>query len=260
MSTLLRSILMFALTAAQPYGVSLQGDLTSDDLRIRGAAVRQLDEMISQTPEVLGDGEMQIAIVTLLESENARIRNNYMAVVNGQSESLPEGYGDHYSLVLRAADRLRMLLSPMQSPIRARLLRALVGGAYNPDSPFAIRLSKEGDHIVEPVLEIAASTNEPERWNAQALIALLFDHSSAGSLHAPLSLSSKQALKQAARAGLSDPMPAVRRHAIDAVVAAHDREAVPMLIRLAETDPDAEGPMDLSVRARASKAIVTLKR
>lgn len=261
MCALYLTMLACAGFAGHSYGGVLQSDLTSPDVFVRWVAIERLENTVAGDPTVLRDPHLQETITELLESENALISTNLDGVADGRPHLLPEDYGEHYARVLRMADRLRELTPMIAHEMRTRLLRVLVMSSYNPESPLAMRLAKEGERIVPHVLHMAEARHEPARWNAHALSAFMFGYSASGTLNAPLSAASREALKLAARAGLSDPMAGVRRHAIDTVVAAGDREALPLLARLAETDPDADdGPTPYSVRSRARKALLMLGR
>ena len=143
--------------------------------------------------------------------------------------------------------------------MRERLLAALVRGTYNGDSAFARGLASEGELIVPHVLSMVGASNEATRWNAYDLAALLLEGSDAGALARPLTRASRERLQSAARAGLQDPAAAVRRRSILAVVAAKDRGAIPVLVFLAETDPDTVPP-DRSVRGLAAAGVEVLRR
>jgi hypothetical protein len=254
---MLATLLVTSLLAAQIATVDWATRLSATDYRQRAAAVAELDAASGKDPNLLQSGETQAALIALLETENARVMDNLeQTKATGQS-SLTEGYADYYSSVLGLTNRLRGVIPADDTTLRPRLIKALVEGTYNPDSRFAYGLAQEGDRLTPLILEMAGSANEPTRWNALALTAQLFNESAAGSLKTPLSSASSQELRTTARKALRDGAAEVRRFAIDAVVAAKDRESVPILLELARSDPDAKSKH--SVRSLAAAAAVKLQ-
>jgi HEAT repeat protein len=195
-------------------------------------------------------------LVTLVERENATHDQHWTAFRNGSRERIDESYAEYYAVVLGLANQTRK--QGLSNPALAvRIRRALVFGTYNSDSEFAKDLAREGETIVPLVIELSKHPEPPKQWNAYGLAGEMFVHADAGQLIAPLTASSAALLRVMARSGLLDPSAAVRREAVIAVSKARDKEAMPLLERLATSDPDAKGPF--SVRARAANAVTQLR-
>lgn len=234
--------------------------LASSDVKERIAGTRALQSLVESNESLLLDDRVQEALTSLLETENQLIVTNLDDVERNQSAMVDEGFGEHYAISLGLADELRSKVAD-DGALRRRLLAALVAGSYNPDSGFARGLALEGEPIVAPVLEMSRAGRGPSKWNAYSLSAMLLENSSRGVLKAELSPMSRDALKSSARAGLRDASADVRRHAIRAVVAAKDLEAIPLLRMLAESDPDlGRAPFPYSVRSLAADAVNQLSR
>ena len=230
--------------------------LASTNVAVRTEAVAKLDRDVATDSSILQDPLIQDPVITLLESENARIAQNLDTLQRTGKSELVEGYGEYYAQVIGLANRVRTLGTLGNSPQLDRLRRALVFGTYNPDSPFVRDLAREGERIVPLVLELAGQQAGPEKWNAYGLIGEMVAMHGAGVLNAPLTPTSAVSLRAAARAGLLDPAADVRVWAIQAVMKARDREAIPMLQRLAESDPDVDrGSAKVSVRSQAAEAL-----
>lgn len=204
-------------------------DLRSDDRAIVGRGVSVLHRASSQDPLVLQDDAVQGALLDLLARDNRLIRANVVAVQQGQPPLLePESLIDYYFDVLGMAGSL-LDIEDIRPVFRSRLLSELVRSTYNPDSPFAGRLSREGGRIVPAIVELAQSEISPERWNAYSLIAMVLQAESTNVLAEPLSENARERLKMTALRGLSDPEAVGRRWAIGAVVAGRDTRAISML-------------------------------
>lgn len=259
MPTVSIAIITLGLLSLQATPADLPTRLSSAQRTVRAAAVNELTATVTRDAAVLSADDLQRALTALLEKENATINANLAETVSTGTSGLSEQYAEYYAGVLGLADRVRTTARSEDASLRPRLLRALVEGAYNPGSAFAQGLAQEGEPLVPFILEISDSPNEPARWNALALIAYVFAGRDANTLKAPLSASSEVRLRSVARKALHDEAPAVRRHAIDAVVAAHDTESVPTLLKLAKEDPDVDrGKLRHSVRSRAADAVVKL--
>jgi hypothetical protein len=238
-------------------------DLSADDQAIRGRGVSVLQRASSDNPLVLHDHAVQDGLLDLLARETQRIRANFIAVQEGQPPLLaPESMGYYFDVLGLTVTLLD--IGDIRPTFRPRLLSELVRSTYNPDSPFAGRLSREGGRIVPAIVELGQSEISPERWNAYSLIAMVFQGQDAEALAVPLSDDAQEQLRLEARRGLRDPASGVRRWAIGAVVAGRDTRAIPMLEQLAVSDPDSgEGRPDAlrrnSVRSRAAEALKILR-
>lgn len=239
-------------------------DLRSDDRAIRGRGVSVIHRASSQDPLVLQDYTVQDGLLDLLAHDNQRIAANLIAVQQGQLPLLAPESMDYYYDVLDMAGSL-LDIENIRPGFRSRLLAELVHSTYNPDSPFAVRLSREGGRIVSAMVELGQSEISPDRWNAYSLIAMVFHGESTNVLAEPLSGDGREKLKMTALRGLSDPDAVGRRWAIGAVVEGRDTRAIPMLEQLTVSDPDTgqgkpEALRRNSVRSRAAEALKILRR
>jgi HEAT repeat protein len=254
-SVVIKLILISALVQSD-FSAVAKG-LVSPELRVRMAAAEQLTAVADKVPDALADRAVYELVMAAIEAETDLVLRNVEAVTQGKPPLFEEEYGEHYAVVVGLANRLRNI-SGMSTTTRGRLLRALVLATYNDDSPFAKELSLEGERIVPFVLTAVTSVNEPTQWNGYGLIRYLFEAAEFGRTITPLSETSRQRLREAARRGLIDPAPGVRRRAIAAVVAAKDRTALPQLELMARSDPDDQYP-GFSVRDRAAAAVAALR-
>jgi hypothetical protein len=146
----------------------------------------RLHRASSQDPLVLQDPAVQGALVDLLAHDNQLKKANFIALQRGQPPLLEkEGIGYYYDVLGMAGSLLD--IENIRPVVRSRLLAELVRSTYNPDSPFAGRLSKEGERIVPAIVELGQSEISPERWNAYSLIAMVFQGESTNVLAEPLS-------------------------------------------------------------------------
>ncbi len=254
---LLVSLMVLPLAARQAASAldrMLEG-LHSPAWRTRAAAAASLGRLLDTDPTQRTEPLIQQAVATLLEQENVIIDDNYRSGV-GTTET----YADYYnSYVVATALKL---LPQTPSPVRPRMLAALVNSSYNSDTPFVKDLALYGEEIVPAVLALAHSDIVSKRWNAYALMGQLIHAGNTKSLISPLAAASGAGLQKALRAGLQDPEATCRREAIDAVVAAGDRDAIPLLALMAQSDPDnaSDKRARFSARSLAAEAIKKLQQ
>jgi len=217
------------------------------------ASVAEVGRMIDADPLLSKSADVQNVIATRLQQENGQINNRYR---NGISSEDIRDCSESLSLIA-------LRLVPDATPAtRTLLISALVTGAYNPESKFAKELALYGEAAVGPVLQLAHSDIGPDRGNAYALMGEMIRAGKSGALRYPFAPQSASRLQGAVRAGLQDPDTASRREAIRAIVAAGDREAIPLLSVLATTDPDigTGSKARFSVRSLAAEAIKQLQQ
>jgi hypothetical protein len=233
--------------------------LRAPDVRLRMDSAADLVRRSDEDPSILADRAVQKTVVALLETENTAIAEGVaMRLAGGGSAHRDETYSEYYAQVLGLANRIRKDYRPADGVLVRRLLRALVRGTYNPDSSFVTDLAGEGEAIVPLVLELSRAADGPSKWNAFGLTEELFLQHDARAPSAQLAERSLASLRAVARGGLVDPAPDVRLWAIRAVSSARDKDAIPMLERMAGNDPDA-GPGRYSVRRQAAEALSRLR-
>jgi hypothetical protein len=254
----LRLLLLVAWMHAQAVAprAAVSTRLLDADLFVRATATVELRDAVATDPSVLAEQGVQTALVSLLERENARIADNLAAAAKTGKSNLEEDYGEYYSIVFGLANTLRK--QGAAPALAARLKRAVIFGTYNPDSPFVEDLAREGDSLVPFVVELSKQSSGPKRWNAYGLAGALFTHAETNRLSNPLTAASAETLRTIARDGLLDPAPDVRIWAIFAVSKARDTQAIPLLERLATSDPDARASK-YSVRSVAADALKSIR-
>jgi hypothetical protein len=221
----------------------------------RDASLQRLVLLTDRDPALLNGPAVYDAMVALVRTENAII----IAHVR-KSQDTSESFAGYYGDVLTMASKV-LAAGPPET--RQALLSAMVNGTYNSDSPYAKELAAYGEWVVAPALALTRTDIVANRWNAYAMLGEILRADNVRQLKYPLAPGSAARLRIALRGGLQDPETVTRRETVRAIVAADDREALPLLRLLAANDPDAgENPKQrrYSVRGLAEKAIATLQQ
>lgn len=250
LGVLVVSTSLAGVQATAPLDRALAG-LHSPDYTARAKSLDTLKGMFDADPTLLNKPVVQQAVIELLERENATIIANYRS---GAGSS--EDYGEWYAGPV--AETVLEVLPHLPPKTRPRMITAMVNGSYNPESRWAQDLALHGEEVVPDVLALAKSDDVPSRWNAYALMVELLKGHQAGTLQPPLAAASVPAVQRALRDGLRDRDVTCRRRVVDALVAVGDRDAIPLLSKLAQSDPDQE-PGNRAVRGRAAEAIWILQ-
>ena len=224
--------------------IDLTNGLSSRNWETREAAARVLKELLDADSALIDSKDTHEALAMLLKAENADI-------AGGSRSEAQAAYVDEVviPMVVRAIDG--------EGTLPDSLLRAAIRTSYNPGSRYSRLLANLGAPIVPHALEIAAGSSLLGRARAYRLIGELVQGSNSQTLRAPITAQIGSGLKQTLRNGLLDAEPYGRQEAIDAVVDAHDLEAIPILKLIAASDPDS-GPY--STRQRAAAALLMLQR
>ena len=248
-----------AATPTPPLTGTAEVDAVLDSLRQPDPdkwweGVGRLNQLFDRDSALLDNPAVYETVVALVRSETAVIDANFR---NGVSTD--EGFGEDYSVMLETATRVLRAGAP---DTRRALLAALVKAVYNPDSRFAKELASYGELVVEPALELTHTDMDPDRWNAYAMLGEILRADRTHELKVPLATGSAARLRVALRGGLRDPEIVTRRETVNAIVAAEDREAIPLLKELAASDPDVGAGLTqrFSVRALAAAAVEKLQR
>lgn len=169
--------------------------LRSQRLQVRADMIEKLTRLAGDAPQfraVLGNADIQAALLDLLRRENAAISNQAPTGI-GQNETA-EGFAEYYSKVFSFAhETLPLLTAAAQREWIGELLR----GAFNPDSAFAADMAKYGDLAVDALVELTR-TPQPRsiRTNAYAILAQMVSLSAfqnrAGGYPRPLSFENRQ--------------------------------------------------------------------
>jgi hypothetical protein len=222
--------------------------LNSPDWQSRAAAYYQL----LRSPTLV-TGEKKEQLLGLLQLENGVLDSrNSMAAAARATVTDEENYGEYYSQLLGDAETVSNLQDP-------RDLSILANSAYNPDSPFALRLVKEGGQKAVSVLLGLAGSNLPaKRANAFALLAYAYRTIN------DLPLAVVDRVREALTLGTKDGDPMARQEAVRAIGQTGDARFISVLktVALADTvsySTNNRRKVRFPVREEAIKAIQTIE-
>lgn len=140
-------------------GTQLPPGLQSDSVWERAEAFGKLKKA---SPTFAGAGARS-ALVTLLERENALLVASERPGERSVGERYGEGYSEYYAEVLGACAKF----CPRSQP---RAVRALLGGAYNTDSPLAVDLARRhGSVVIAVMMENLQRTD----WNRAEYLQMM---------------------------------------------------------------------------------------
>jgi len=229
----------------------LMSQLHSDEWKVRAGAV----EGLIRSPEALKSGDVKNSLIDLLDRENQEIVSAYR---EGQPVSVKygEAYSAYYSELLGAVAQVADLSDK-------RVLDVLARGSYNPDSPFAMKLASYGEAAVPTLLELARSDFAPHRENALAILGEILKRSKNPTSPMPKDICEE--IKQALIKGTGDEEFWVRSQAVRSIGKAGDKDFLPLLERIAQTDPATtptgeKGKLTTPVREEALKAMSAIKK
>jgi hypothetical protein len=118
-----------------------------------------------------------------------------------------------------------------------------------------------GDATLKPALVmLAAATNRDDKLDMMVVLMQMAQPRNFAKLS---SLDLKKQLKQALIQAASDKEPLVRRSGIEGLMALGDRDTIPFLHHIADTDPETTGKpgaLQYPIREYAKQAIVTIER
>ena len=231
---------------------TLVASFTAQDWAVRAAALRDLKTLVDNEPDLLAQPAVRLGVIQLLERENALIEERFTLGIS--SEDLVDYY---FGLLIPLCDQTLAAADP-----DPRLLTALINSAYNSDSEIVARFAAYGSLVSEATLKLMANALVVKRWNGYAIAGQLLAFQRQGKLRDPIREDMAQQLVEALRSGLQDPDVSGRRDAIRGIVVAGDKGAIPLLVQLAEHDPDtAAGPsVRYTVRGLAREAIKKLQQ
>lgn len=224
--------------------------LRSGEWKERAAA---LEKLIADRKALRSD-EVKNSLIDLLDTENQEIVSAYREG-HPVSEKYGEAYSEYYSKVLAVVDQVADVRDQ-------RALDVLARGSYNPDSPFATKLAGYGDAIVPTLLELARSDFAPHRENALAILGEVLKGGKHSTKGMPKEISEE--IKQALVKGTGDEEFWVRSQAVRSIGKSGDKDAIPLLERIMQTDPGAipaaePGAQRFPVREEALRAISLIK-
>jgi len=220
--------------------------LSSDSVGLRAAALRQLTTQQSAARST----EVRSALVALLERENLQL-----ASTQGRGTSqLGAGFGEYYSEILSYVVANADLRD-------SRTIRAVAVGAYNPDSPLAKRLAASAGARVLPVAtEMFASPNGSLRVNGLALVGHVYRQRD---VHR-LDVETQRRLMRMITAAAEDSWAGLRLEAVVLLTHVGTPAELPLLTRIAATDPYSRPHeslgQDYPVRQAARAAVLTIQR
>lgn len=217
--------------------------------RTRAAALSRLkkDPNWAQSPDARG------AVVALQRQEDRRRREARMI---GSTSEFSEAYYEYYDSVLIPSTMRVLDVEPAED-----VIEALAWARYNPESALAKRLASQGTAVLAIMVRMVQTGEVPNRWNALYVLGEVVRLQNERRLRNALTPQQVNDALRAVRESTLDPESSVRRHAVRALGAARDLEAVPILRRLAESDPDVKdqkAKMDFSVRGEALRALAAI--
>lgn len=231
----------------------LLSQLQSNDWQQRAAAA----EKLIANRDAHRSEEVKQALIDLLDRENQLIESTLRESngLEGVSVKYGEGYSEYYSMILGDVDQL-------VEASDKRALKVLARGAYNPDSQLAMKLANYGEDIVPTLLELALNDFASHRENALAILGEILKRGELTAKRIPNEM--REEIKQALVRGTSDKEFWVRAQAVRSIGKAGDKNAIPLLEKILETDPGAipaaePGVERYPVREEALKAISLIK-
>ncbi|MEN3335357.1 MAG: hypothetical protein V7641_4722 [Blastocatellia bacterium] len=197
------------------------------------------------------------ALIDLLDRENHLIESTFRESngLEGVSVKYGEGYSEYYSVLADAVDQVADYSDQ-------RTLNILIRGSYNPDSPFAMKLASYGEAPVPALLELAHGDFAPHRENALAILGEILKRDHLRIKRIPQEM--REEIKLSLVKGTSDEEFWVRSQAVQSIGKAGDKDLIPLLERIMQTDPGAipaaePGEKRFPVREEALKAISLIK-
>jgi hypothetical protein len=230
-------------------GQNSPSQLHSPDWRTRATAYYQL----LRSPALVTGAEKKEQLLGLLQIENGVLDSrNSMTTAARATVTDEENYGEYYSQLLGDAETV----SNFQDP---RDLSILANSAYNPDSPFALRLVKEGGQKAVSVLLGLAGSNLPtKRANAFALLAYAYRTIN------DLPLAVVDRVTDALTLGTKDGDPMAKQEAVHAIGQTGDARFISVLKTVAQADTVSYSTnngrkVHFPVREEAVRAIQTIE-
>lgn len=257
MSGMTVTLLGLALLMGQPSPTlqDVMAALASPDWETRADGTRRLGEALEADPALLESDEIADRVAAMLHTE---------AVAFDQREQSGSGY-----VGFRETYYIDVL-----SPVAVRLLQrsgalspAFVSGAlripHNSFSEFTRLVARQGAPIQIPAIAMLAAESLIDRNAGYSLIGEALRAHALQQSKTPFTAEQRNALLASLRGGLLDGKPSCRVTAIQALVLARDKESIPMITHLMNTDPDdgaGFSPAYPSVRKVAADAIQRLSR
>jgi len=230
---------------------TLLAQLHSTDWRKRAAAVEKLI-----AHGVAKSEEVKKALIDLLDRENRLIEATWRESggQEGVAVKYGEGYSEYYAKLLGIVDKMADFSDK-------RTVKVLVRSAYNPDSPFAMKLVDHGEAIAPPLLELVSSDVAAIRANAIALLGEVLRRDKHRLRRMPAKM--YEQIKQVLIRGTIDEDTGVRILAVRALGKVGDRDVIDVLERVARSDPahipTAGGGAYYPVREAAVQALQRLR-
>jgi len=209
-------------------GSELLRQLESENWQERAIAVQKL----AADSDALRSGEVKSTLLNLLERENQLIESTLRQSngMTGVSATYGEGYSEYYSTLLGVVDKTADFAN-------GRTLGILVRSAYNPDSPFGLKIASYGEPVIAPLLELVNSDLSTDRGKALAVLSETISQMKLRGGQLPSQ--TQDQIMQVFAVGTRDAEPYVRTAAVRALGKVGDKNVIPLLERIAQTDPAA---------------------
>lgn len=244
---------VFAMSQKSEDQSILLSQLQSNDWQQRATAV----EKLIANRDTHRSEKVKNALIDLLDRENQLIESTLRESngLEGVSVKYGEEYSEYYSVLAGAVDQVADYNDE-------RTLNILVHSSYNPDSPFAMNLANYGEAVAPILLEMANNDLAPYRGKALGVLGEILKPDKSRPPHLPAD--TKEQIKQALIKGTGDEDIGVRMLAVRSIGKAGDKNMIPLLEKIMETDAGAisaaePGLKRFPVRDEALKAISLIK-
>lgn len=219
----------------------------------RAQGLTDLSTLIESDSSLKSRRDVQRAIIKLLDDEHSRISR---AAFEGDAE---EGIDFYHEKLMPL---VYVLLPEMKDELLPDLVAEMFDGFFNPGSGTSRTIASIGEGATEATLAAADSRDIYTRSKAYDIIGLTLANHRMKALRRPLSGRSERVMRAALLKGLRDRDIVCRRDAVRSVITARERDAIPVLRKLAANDPDdgQSGYQEYSVRGLAARAITELEK
>lgn len=207
----------WSAVAGQDGASALVAALSAESREARESGVARLARALDENPRLAERRDVHEAVARLLRAETAAVHAlSLMAAPGDDNEDASDFY---YATLIPAA---MALLQDGRVAAESGLLVAMVDAIYNTESPFAVRLAREGTPVLESALALVDNPNAVRRGNGYDLLGQMLKAQRVGDLRHPLSAEDEWRARLALRGGLRDVDEAARFNAMSALITAGD--------------------------------------
>ncbi len=225
-------------------------ELRSADVHDRAAAIEVLSSMSAEAvPEGISRALADLLVQETQLLESVLRKSNGTVGLSGQ---YGESYSEYYSEVLGSLERLG-------DKRDQRVLEALAKASYNADSSFAVKVATDyGENILPMVIDLSQSDLRYRRMQAIEMLGTIVSNCTA------LLPSSANRIRTAVLEALSDQANGIRLVAVQVLSRVGTEADIPLLEKIAKTDPDIskmpDGKNRYFIREAALEAITKIRQ